>query len=136
MGELAHTTDPALASEADGAHVRVRDWIGDRSIPALGANAGSIPVPIQRPRRFKEAFPPEIVERALCETSGAVDHVADPFGGSGTTATAALRLFEASRLRSPVALCTGSKNPEVRYSDGACEGECRAIAEPVEALEG
>ena len=29
------------------------------------------------------------MERALRETSGAVHHIADPFGGSGTTALAA-----------------------------------------------
>ena len=46
-------------------------------------------MPFQRWRRFKEAFAPEIVERALRETSGPVRHIADPFGGSGTTALAA-----------------------------------------------
>ena len=38
---------------------------------------------------FKEAFAPELVERALHETSDTVRHIADPFGGSGTTALAA-----------------------------------------------
>lgn len=46
-------------------------------------------MPFQRWRRFKEAFAPEIVERALSETPGVVRHIADPFGGSGTTALAA-----------------------------------------------
>ena len=46
-------------------------------------------MPFQRWRRFKEAFAPEIVERALRETPGPVHHIADPFGGSGTTALAA-----------------------------------------------
>ncbi len=46
-------------------------------------------MPFQTWRRFKEAFAPEIVERALCETSGKVRDIADPFGGSGTTALAA-----------------------------------------------
>ena len=69
--------------------MRFRDWTGDRSIPTLGTNAGSAPLPFQRWRRFKEAFAPEIVERALSETSGTVRHIADPFGGSGTTALAA-----------------------------------------------
>ena len=46
----------------------------------------------QRWRRFKEAFAPEIVERALTESEGAVETIADPFGGSGTTALAAQML--------------------------------------------
>ena len=74
---------------ANGSHVRFRDWTGDRSISTVGTNAGSPSLPFQRWRRFKEAFAPEIVERALKETSGTVRHIADPFGGSGTTALAA-----------------------------------------------
>ena len=58
-------------------------------MPTIGTNAGSPPLPFQRWRRFKEAFAPEIVERALRETPGPVRHIADPFGGSGTTALAA-----------------------------------------------
>jgi hypothetical protein len=86
---------PRLASvsahipDALGAHVRFRDWIGDRSIPTIGTNAGTAPLPFQRWRPFKEAFAPELVERALCETPGAIRHISDPFGGSGTTALAA-----------------------------------------------
>ena len=87
--ESAQTTDPAPMAEATGTHVRFRDWTGDRSISTIGTNAGSPSLPFQRWRRFKEAFAPEIVERALSETSGAVRHIADPFGGSGTTALAA-----------------------------------------------
>ena len=89
MPELAYTTDPAPMAETGGAYVRFRDWTGDRSIPTIGTDAGSPPLPFQRWRRFKEAFAPEIVERALSETPGAVRHIADPFGGSGTTALAA-----------------------------------------------
>ena len=89
MLELAPTVDSAETAAVDGVHVRFRDWIGNRSIPTIGTNAGSPPLPFQRWRRFKEAFAPEIVERALRETSGAVRHIADPFGGSGTTALAA-----------------------------------------------
>ena len=58
-------------------------------MPSIGTNAGAAPLPFQTWRRFKEAFAPEIVERALCESSGKVRHIADPFGGSGTTALAA-----------------------------------------------
>ena len=76
-------------AEANGAPVRFRDWTGDRSVSTIGTNAGSPPLPFQRWRRFKEAFAPEIVARALSETPGAVRHIADPFGGSGTTAVAA-----------------------------------------------
>ena len=86
---LEHTPTTDSAAQAGGGHVRFRDWTGDRSIPTIGSNAGSRPLPFQRWRRFKEAFAPEIVERALCETSGVVRHIADPFGGSGTTAIAA-----------------------------------------------
>ena len=89
MLELAPTVDSAETAEVDGAHVRFRDWTGNRSISTIGTNAGSPALPFQRWRRFKEAFAPEIVERALRETSGAVHHIADPFGGSGTTALAA-----------------------------------------------
>ena len=87
--ELGHTIQPAPMADAHGPHVRFRDWTGDRSIPTLGTNAGSPPLPFQRWRRFKEAFAPELVERALIETPGSVQHIADPFGGSGTTALAA-----------------------------------------------
>ena len=89
MLKLVHTTDPAPLPEANGTHVRFRDWTGDRSISTIGTNAGSPSLPFQRWRPFKEAFAPEIVERALGETPGGVRHIADPFGGSGTTALAA-----------------------------------------------
>ena len=89
MPELAHTADPASMAETRGPFVQFLDWTGDRSIPAIGTDSGSPPLPFQRWRRFKEAFAPEIVERALSETPGAVHHIADPFGGSGTTALAA-----------------------------------------------
>jgi len=56
---------------------------------SLGTNAGALPIAFQRWRNFKEAFAPEIVERAVKETPGGVRHVIDPFGGSGTTAIAA-----------------------------------------------
>ena len=55
----------------------------------MGTNAGARALPFQAWRQFKEAFAPELVERALNETPGSVRHIADPFGGSGTTALAA-----------------------------------------------
>jgi DNA modification methylase len=45
-------------------------------------------MPFQGWRRFKEAFAPELVRRAIEET-GDVEHLVDPFGGSGTAALAA-----------------------------------------------
>lgn len=70
-------------------YVNFREWTGERAIATLGSNAGSAELPFQGWRRFKEAFAPELVERALTETRGAVKHIVDPFGGSGTTALAA-----------------------------------------------
>ena len=58
-------------------------------MPTVGTNAGAIALPFQAWRPFKEAFAPEIVQRALQETPGRVRHLVDPFGGSGTTALAA-----------------------------------------------
>ncbi len=54
----------------------------------MGTNAGSHPIPFQRWRSFKEAFAPELTQRAVTEMGG-VRHVVDPFGGSGTTGLAA-----------------------------------------------
>lgn len=88
MSEHAHTADPDPMDETGCAYVQFRDWTGDRSIPTIGTDTDSPPLPFQRWRRFKEAFAPEIVERALTETPGAVRHIADPCGGSGTTALA------------------------------------------------
>ena len=64
------------------------DWTGGRTVPTVGTNTGAAPLPFQSWRRFKEAFAPELVERALSEVSRSVNHVVDPFGGSGTTALA------------------------------------------------
>ena len=72
-----------------GPHVQFRDWTGSRAISTLGTNAGAAVLPFQSWRPFKEAFAPELVDRAVRETSGIVRHIVDPFGGSGTTALAA-----------------------------------------------
>jgi hypothetical protein len=79
--------DGSLATRSS--FVKFREWTGERTVATLGSNAGSIELPFQGWRRFKEAFAPELVERALTETPGQVRHVVDPFGGSGTTALAA-----------------------------------------------
>ena len=71
------------------AQISFVDWTGGRTVSNIGTNAGSIALPFQDWRRFKEAFAPELVERALTETSGTVRHLVDPFGGSGTAALAA-----------------------------------------------
>jgi hypothetical protein len=64
------------------------EWTGNRSIENVGTTAGLVPLAFQRWRNFKEAYAPEIVERAYRETPGLVRHIADPFGGSGTTGLA------------------------------------------------
>jgi hypothetical protein len=69
-------------------HVAFRDWTGSRPIVTMGTNAGAIALPFQEWRRFKEAFAPELIDQAASETSGHINHLADPFGGSGTTALA------------------------------------------------
>lgn len=82
-------SDVACPAGAEEAHVRFSDWIGGRQIWTLGTNAGTHALPFQSWRPIKEAFAPELVERALHETRKTVRHIADPFGGSGTTALAA-----------------------------------------------
>lgn len=64
------------------------DWTGRRDLATIGTNSGSTVLPFQGWRRFKEAFAPELIERAYLET-GDVKHIVDPFGGSGTTSLAA-----------------------------------------------
>ena len=86
---LSLAIDDAPSETVGGTHVRFGDWTGHRIVPAVGTNAGHAPLPFQRWRRFKEAFAPEIVQRAVSETGGPIKHIADPFGGSGTTALAA-----------------------------------------------
>ena len=82
-------SEAAIRLHAENACIQFSDWTGDRSISTVGTNAGARTLPFQTWRPFKEAFAPEIVERALSESSGSVRHIADPFGGSGTTALAA-----------------------------------------------
>jgi len=64
------------------------DWTKRRSVASLGTNAGSQSVPFQGWRNFKEAFAPELIERAFLESAIPVSRCLDPFGGSGTTALA------------------------------------------------
>jgi hypothetical protein len=64
------------------------DWIGGRRIQSIGTNAGADALPFQRWRNFKEAFAPELIQRAISESRIPVHTCLDPFGGSGTTALA------------------------------------------------
>jgi hypothetical protein len=79
--------------QSSGVWVDFSDWTRRREVQALGTNAGAAPLPFQGWRRFKEAFAPELVEKAIVETQAALGRplsaVLDPFGGSGTTALAA-----------------------------------------------
>ncbi|MEY9755797.1 hypothetical protein [Bradyrhizobium yuanmingense] len=63
-------------------------WLGDRAIAYIGTNAGAVGIPFQDWRRFKEAFAPELVARAIRESEIPVTRCLDPFGGSGTSALA------------------------------------------------
>lgn len=74
---------------AEGAPLSFDDWTGRRSVPTVGTNSGAAVLPFQSWRRFKEAFAPELVERAVEESPGEVRTIVDPFGGSGTSAIAA-----------------------------------------------
>jgi DNA modification methylase len=63
-------------------------WTNSRILQSLGTNWGAQRLPFQDWRRFKEAFAPELVARAIRESRIAVHSCLDPFGGSGTTALA------------------------------------------------
>ena len=63
-------------------------WTNQRTLPSLGTNSGALQLPFQRWHKFKEAFAPEIIERAVRECPSHVERCIDPFGGSGTTALA------------------------------------------------
>lgn len=65
-----------------------KDWTRGRILPSLGTNDGANPIAFQSWHRFKEAFPPELIERAVTSSEIAVERCLDPFGGSGTTALA------------------------------------------------
>ena len=69
-------------------YVAFDEWTQGRSIASLGTNAGADQLPFQTWRNFKEAYAPELVERAVRESAIPVRQALDPFGGSGTTALA------------------------------------------------
>jgi len=64
------------------------DWTQGRAVVSLATNAGAPDLPFQGWHRFKEAFAPELVARAVSESKIVVKRCLDPFGGSGTTALA------------------------------------------------
>lgn len=67
-------------------NVSIADWTKERVVASYGTNYGSSEIPFQGWRRFKEAYTPELVERAVSESQRSVSRCLDPFGGSGTTA--------------------------------------------------
>ena len=68
--------------------VSFETWTQQRKIVSIGSNAGAEPLPFQEWHHFKEAFAPEVVDRAVRESHRPVATCLDPFGGSGTTALA------------------------------------------------
>lgn len=69
--------------------VQFSDWTQNRLVSTLGTNAGTQPLPFQTWHRFKEAYAPELIDRAVRESSIQVNHLVDVFGGSGTSALSA-----------------------------------------------
>lgn len=61
-------------------------WTDGREAAIVSTNAGADALPFQRWHRFKEAFSPELIEQAVQESPVPVRRLADPFGGSGTSA--------------------------------------------------
>ena len=77
-------TQPAARASV----VTFDEWTQGRAIRSFGTNAGAIELPFQTWKSFKEAYPPELVARAINESAVTVETCLDPFGGSGTTALA------------------------------------------------
>lgn len=65
------------------------EWTGGRASTALSTNAGADTLPFQRWHHFKEAYSPELIAEAVRSSPVPVRRLADPFGGSGTSALAA-----------------------------------------------
>ena len=63
-------------------------WTSNRDLVSLGTNAGAERLAFQDWFHFKEAFTPELVERAVHDSAIPVRRCVDPFGGSGTTGLA------------------------------------------------
>lgn len=68
-------------------------WLSRRDLGApISSNTGAVDLPFQRWFRFKEAYSPAFVQDTLASVNYEVNHVLDPFGGSGTTALTAKML--------------------------------------------
>lgn len=80
---------PVRNMPCDTAGQSFGDWVGNRTLIAPSTNAGAKVLPFQRWHHFKEAFSPELIGMAVAASPRAVRRIADPFGGSGTTALAA-----------------------------------------------
>lgn len=80
---------PSRAILEDAGGSSFAEWTGGRSADALSTNAGADALPFQRWHRFKEAFSPELIADAVRSSPVPVRRLADPFGGSGTSALAA-----------------------------------------------
>ena len=80
-------TDPSVHKRTPS--VEYSEWNRGRETITIATNAGAPPLAFQNWRRFKEAFAPELVERAVREASVALGRAVrtciDPFAGSGTT---------------------------------------------------
>jgi hypothetical protein len=85
---LARQSPTSLRDGAFALPVTFDAWVGDRAIACVGTNAGASELAFQGWRRFKEAFAPELIARAVRESEIPVTRCLDPFGGSGTTALA------------------------------------------------
>lgn len=85
---MKHPATHVLPNGGRDMSVTFENWVGSRTISAIGTNAGAEALAFQDWRRFKEAFAPELVKRAVAESTRRVSNCLDPFGGSGTTALA------------------------------------------------
>ncbi len=63
-------------------------WVSGRTVKTLATNSGTSALAFQNWRKFKEAFAPELIAKAVSESAVSVTSCLDPFGGSGTTALA------------------------------------------------
>lgn len=81
------TSDPS-PSLKDIRHSLFTEWTSNRPITSLGTNSGSSSIAFQNWHKFKEAFPPELIYKAVCNDKRDIRTCIDPFGGSGTTALA------------------------------------------------
>ena len=81
--------DVLETASTNSTNVSFSSWTGDRKPKSLGTNAGATPLAFQNWRRIKEAFAPELIARAVAETTTSLGRPVrtciDPFAGSGTT---------------------------------------------------